>query len=60
MNNNSLLIYLRIGINFIFSCIFINYVSAQDFNIKILDSFKIKSDQIYLDHLNQLYVIQSQ
>ena len=22
--------------------------------------FKIKSDQIYLDHLNQLYVIQSQ
>lgn len=60
MNNNSLLIYLRIGINFIFSCIFINYVSAQDFNIKILDSFEIKSDQIYLDHLNQLYVIQSQ
>jgi hypothetical protein len=60
MNNNGLIIYLRIGINFIFSCILINYVSAQDFNIKILDSFKIKSDQIYLDHLNQLYVIQSQ
>jgi len=60
MINNSLLIGLRIGFIIIFSCIIIKCVSAQDFNIKILDSFKIKSDQIYLDHLNQLYVIQSQ
>lgn len=60
MINNSLLMFLRLGIIIIFYSIFINCVSAQDFNFKILDSFKIKSDQIYLDHLNQLYVIQSQ
>lgn len=60
MINNSLLMFLRLGIIIIFYSIFINCVSAQDFNFKILDSFNIKSDQIYLDHLNQLYVIQSQ